>query len=101
MKNWNDRDILNYLMTSEFGDNLSTDELKFLLVKFRQYYRIESTKHNNFEIEKRKFDSLLEHLNNKLNHVNYEKNILQNNYDELFKRKLTWKERIDGFLKKQ
>jgi hypothetical protein len=88
-------------MTSDFNENISTDDLKFLLVKFRQFYRIESTRFNNIELEKRKFDSLLEHLSKDLNHVKYEKSILQNDYDKLFLRKLTFKERFFGYLKKE
>ncbi len=36
----NDNDILDYLMTSDFNDGYSIDESRYLLHKFRQFYRI-------------------------------------------------------------
>ena len=32
-------EILEYLMTSDFNENLNKDELKALLIKFREFYR--------------------------------------------------------------
>ena len=35
-----DDEILDFLMTSEFEDNYSPDELKYLLQKWRYFYRL-------------------------------------------------------------
>ena len=40
MKELNDDDILEYLMTSDFIENHNPEEYKFLLHKFRFFYRI-------------------------------------------------------------
>ena len=36
----NDEDILNFLMTSEFEGDYSPEELKYLLVKWRYFFRL-------------------------------------------------------------
>jgi hypothetical protein len=36
----NDEDILNFLMTSEFEGSYSPEELKYLLVKWRYFFRL-------------------------------------------------------------
>ena len=100
----NDEDILDILMTSEFENSFSPTEYKFLLRKWRFFYRI---LHGRMERIKddltHKVDSLQENLES-LKEQNYKimvndaqkqdqidilKNVLKN-------RKLTWKERWTG-----
>ena len=38
----NDEEILDLLMTSEFDNNLSPKEFKFLLKKWRYFYRLQN-----------------------------------------------------------
>ena len=96
----NDEEILDLLMTSEFENNLSPTEFKFLLKKWKFFYRILHGK-----LERTKDD-----LTYKVNTLNEDVKGLKNqNYEimvdsaqkqdqiELLKnRKLTWKERWTG-----
>lgn len=100
----NDEDILDLLMTSEFENSFSPTEYKFLLRKWRFFYRI---LHGRMERIKDdltyKVDSLQENLESikeqnykimvdgaqKQDQIDILKNVLKN-------RKLTWKERWTG-----
>ena len=99
-----DEDILDLLMTSEFENSFSPTEYKFLLRKWRFFYRI---LHGRMERIKDdltyKVDSLQENLESikeqnykimvdgaqKQDQIDILKNVLKN-------RKLTWKERWTG-----
>ena len=100
MRDFSDVDILNYLMISEFNEGLSPEEFKFLLYKFRYYYRLTYGKNETMkaEIEKLKSDILDKDNINKinLNNLNSEKAALEEKYNQLLNKKLTWKERIKG-----
>lgn len=98
-----DDEILNFLMTSDFEDNYSPSEYKFLLSKWRYFYRLLHGKNeknnlsNEHEIEKLNNDLEIEkEKNSKLNII-----ISQNKIkiDELTNRKLSFMERITGKLK--
>jgi hypothetical protein len=96
----NDEEILDLLMTSEFDNNLSPKEFKFLLKKWRYFYRLQ-----NGVLERTKDDLTykIDTLKNEVDSVkkqNYsimvdsaqkEDHILQ-----LKNRKLTFKERWTG-----
>ena len=96
----NDEEILDLLMTSEFDNNLSPKEFKFLLKKWRYFYRLQ-----NGVLERTKDDLTykIDTLKNEVDSVkkqNYsimvdsaqkEEHILQ-----LKNRKLTFKERWTG-----
>ena len=96
----NDEEILDLLMTSEFDNNLSPKEFKFLLKKWRYFYRLQ-----NGLLERTKDDLTykIDTLKNEVDSVkkqNYsimvdsaqkEDHILQ-----LKNRKLTFKERWTG-----
>ncbi len=95
-----DDEILNFLMTSDFEGDFKPEELKYLLLKWRSFYRIlhgrsERVKENFeselkiqkdlLEVEKVKFTNALIKIADKENLINSMKN-----------RKLTLKERISG-----
>jgi len=93
-------EILDFLMTSDFNEGLNLDELKFLLMKFRNFYRISSCSishfrertENSFEETKRtKID-----CDNKIKDIENDLEILKNKYNNLVNKNLTWKERIKG-----
>lgn len=46
ISNLTDGDILDFLMLSDF-DNLNPEELRFLLLKFRYFYRITSSRNSH------------------------------------------------------
>ena len=96
----NDEEMLDLLMTSEFENNLSPTEFKFLLKKWRFFYRIlhgkmERTKDNmTYKINVLKED--VEGLKNQ----NYKTMVdcakKQDQIEILKNKKLTWKERWTG-----
>lgn len=100
MEKFNDEDILNYLMTSDFNEGLNLQEFKFLLKKFRLYYRILKGKMDRLEVD---FSGLSKSLSE--NKENYDSSIailmqekakFQDIVDLLKSRKLSFKERWKG-----
>jgi FtsZ-binding cell division protein ZapB len=100
----NDDEILDLLMTSEFENNLSPTEFKFLLKKWRFFYRLLHGRMDRvkddliFNIDKLKgeIDGLKSQNHNimvdgaqKQDQIDVLKNVIKN-------RKLTWKERWTG-----
>lgn len=95
-----DEEILNFLMTSEFEQDYKPEEYKYLLTKWRYFYRI---LHGKNEIAKTDYDfeksKLVEEIEGKQNTIN---NLLMKSVQKdeeiqsLKSRKLTWKERISG-----
>ena len=99
-----DNDILDYLMTSEFNEGLSDQEAQFLLLKFRQFYRIQVSKqtqqnHKYDELEKESTESfnLLQEMYNQM-YIDNE--VLKRKNKTELERKLTFKERITGKIKR-
>ena len=96
----NDNEILDFLMTSDFEGDYSPEELKYLLTKWRYFYRVyngtfERIKTEN-EGEVRNLKSEIENLKNQLTSTqisNVEKDSV---IESMKKRKLTWKERFSG-----
>lgn len=95
-----DSEILNFLMTSDFDDDYKPDELKYLLTKWRYFYRI-----LNGRLELNKTDSeflikkLKEDLKSKEDEINYnriENSKLKDELNFLKNKKLSLKERILG-----
>jgi len=103
MRNWDDERILNYLMTSDFNDSVSPEDMKYLLSKFRYFYRIVSSKSMNIEVEKRNFEFEIDHLKKtkdaeiqNLNNINQD---VTSKYKHITSRKLTFIERILGKIR--
>jgi hypothetical protein len=103
MKNWTDEEILNFLMTSDFDENHSREELKSFLIKFRYYFRILSNKNNDIEFQKKQFhyeiDLLKTEKNNEIEKLTNLNSTILNIYNTVINRKLTWKERFQGKIK--
>lgn len=96
----NDREILDFLMTSEFEGDYSPDELKYLLFKWRYFYRVLN---GRIDREKNDWDGNLIQLSQKIEDLSKEINLLrvemaekENLIDSLKSRKLSLKERISG-----
>ena len=96
----NDEEILELLMTSEFESDLSPKEFKYLLLKYRYFYRI---LHGRLERIKTDNEGVIEDLNIKIGSLNNSVTNLQienankeNTIHGLENRKLTWKERFKG-----
>lgn len=96
----NDNDIFDFLMTSDFSDDYSPEELKYLLLKWRYFYRILN---GNFERTKDDFDGQIRIKSEIIDSLKFEILELQirlanreNTIDQLKSRSLSWKERISG-----
>jgi hypothetical protein len=96
----NDEDILNFLMTSEFEGDYSPEELKYLLVKWRYFFRLfqgrsEQSK-MNLEDNVLRIQEQLE-IKEK---SEFDLQVKLANKEDLFasikNRDLTWKERFTG-----
>jgi uncharacterized protein (DUF2344 family) len=94
---------LNYLMTSEFNEGLTPEELIELLNKFRYEYRLLSSKNTALEKQLEKISIELENVNGLLYETEIKgKQTIALLEDEVhfisnrLNRKLTLKERISG-----
>jgi uncharacterized coiled-coil protein SlyX len=95
-----DDEILEFLMTSDFEDDYSPTELKYLLVKWRYFYRL---KQGNLERKTVDFEGQIKMLEDKIKAQEKEKLNLQtqladkqNVIDSMKNRNLTLKERWSG-----
>lgn len=61
---YTDDELMDILMTSEFKDDYSPDELKFLLFKWRQFYKI---KCGIYDRDMTKLNGNIMDLNDKIN----------------------------------
>lgn len=96
----NDEDVLNFLMTSEFTDDYSPAELKYLLVKWRYFYRLSQGRNEQIKVkgegDVQQLENDKEILNNTINQLSFriiDKDKLINSLKD---RKLTIKERWSG-----
>lgn len=95
-----DDEILNFLINSEFEGDFSAKELKYLLIKWKYFYRvlygnlerIKDTKDN----EIRNLNGEVEILKKNLTITQIERLEKENAVNSLKSRKLTWKERLTG-----
>jgi hypothetical protein len=98
-------EILEFLMTSDFNEGLNLDELKFLLKKFRNYYRISSCNLTNYKdrADQAKEESLStkKECENKILEYQIKYNEMQSKYERLINKKLSWKERLSGKIFEQ
>ena len=95
-----DEDVLNFLMTSEFTDDYSPTELKYLLVKWRYFFRLSQGRNEQIKTKSegdiQELEREKEILNNTISQLSsrvLEKDDLINS---LRKRDLTLKERWSG-----
>jgi hypothetical protein len=95
-----DEEILDFLMTSEFEDNYKPEELKYLLHKFRYFYRVMNGKYDQVklqsETEVKKLTDIGESKKLRIENMMVEIANLQNTISSLKSRKLSFKERISG-----
>jgi hypothetical protein len=96
-------EILDYLMTSDFNEELNTKELKALLLKFREFYRFmygsKDTKITDRDFEIKKLKQELESKENYITNILIEKVKLEEENISIRNRKLTFKERLTGKIK--
>jgi len=97
-----ENEILDYLMTSDFDEGLTPEEFKFLLKKFRNFYKLVNSR---FTTQKDMIDKLgvdIECLKKQFetdtNQLTSERDIVETKYKKLLNKKLTWKERYKGII---
>lgn len=95
-----DEEILEFLMTSEFEGDYSPEELKYLLIKWRYFYRLANGKIERVSTDSegtiRKLKTDIDILNTKINNISVESANKDNLINSLTSRKLTFKERLSG-----
>jgi len=96
-----DDEILEILMTSDFVENLRPEDYKYLILKFRFFYKILHGNFQRYKIENEKIVSdskiSIEGLNTEVFRLQTHSADLENDLLEFQKpRKLTIKERIKG-----
>jgi hypothetical protein len=95
-------EMLDYLMSSEFEEGLTPDEFKFLLKKFRNFYRLVSCSVANHKerMERALLDleSIKKEIITKEDNFEIIKSDLEKKYDSIIQRKLNWEERFKGKL---
>lgn len=100
ISNLDNEEILDFLMTSDFEGDYKPDELKYLLLKWRYFYRLLNGRYellNNERIgESIKLKDDISSKDNKINFILCENADLKNKINFISSRKLTWRERIKG-----
>lgn len=99
-KDLNNDDMLEYLMTSDFDEKINEKDLKFLLKKFRSFYRYmygaKDTKVTDGEFKIKTLTEQVDILNKKIISLEYENSELKNDINIIKNKKLTLIERIKG-----
>lgn len=95
-----DDEILEFLMTSDFEDDYSPTELKYLLVKWRYFYRLLygqlERKTNLTDAEIRDLKESVEQYKIDVANLKAEVDSNKNTINYLKNRKLSFKERLTG-----
>lgn len=91
-----DKDIMNYLMTSDFDDGLTSEESKFLLLKYREVYRSLYSRHEQSKYTLEEMIKKMEDNEKQMSDNNELLKSIQNELKVEKARELTWKERFYG-----
>jgi len=91
-----EKDILDYLMTSDFNEGLTKEESKFLLLKYRNFYRNAYSRYEHFKNLSEDLNKDLDKKNLELEKLNKQLSKIQEDLEKEKNRKLTWKERFRG-----
>lgn len=101
-KNLSEKEVLDYLMTSDFNEGLTPEEYRLLLFQFRNFFRIISGKNELLKTElsgkDREMDELRKDFEKRMNETLTEKAKVENKIMFNNNRKLTLKERWTGKL---
>lgn len=94
--NISEKEILEYLMTSDFSEGLTQEESKFLLLKYRYHYRVLYAKNEQMVYISEEREKEINLLKDKINSLSSKINELSNEINSEKIRPLSWKERITG-----
>jgi predicted RNase H-like nuclease (RuvC/YqgF family) len=105
MKEISNEELFEYLMTADFNENLRPEEWKFLLLKFREFYKnLRGNKQlliGDLNFKTKNLEKEISALKSNLQNQQIKATDLENKIDFIKrKRKLTFKERIKGEIEK-
>jgi hypothetical protein len=96
----NDEEILDFLMTNDFDGDYKPEELKYLLLKWRYFYRILSGRIEVFKsdttLDLQKLEDEILKLKTQIEELQKDIASKENDMLKFSSRKLTLKERIKG-----
>jgi len=101
----NDEDLLEYLLTSEYNETLKTEEYKYLLLRFKAFYKMmygrQKTQNSEMEFQIEQMTKEIASFKKRIEIAQSEKAAAE---DDLMKyakkRKLTWTERYNGEIER-
>jgi len=96
MSNLSEAEILDYLMTSDFNEGLTKEECRFLLLKFRYYYRVIFSQKDSQKWVIDTNNQQISELTSEIETINRKLKELEEKLKNEENRQLTWKERIKG-----
>ena len=107
--NLDDYDLFEFIMNCEFSEEYNIDELKFLIKKLKNFYRILHSKNqhikDDFELSKIEFNRKENVILSRIKDLENIKNTVENellNVNKVYKDyKLSFIERLTGKLKKR
>ena len=95
-----DKEFIDFLLTSEFNDNFSPEQYRYMLHKFRYFYRLLHAKYEQITLDKgtleMNINTLKELSTSKQKEHDAEIQDLKEQIDTLKSRKLTLRERWSG-----
>ena len=92
----NEKEILDYLMSSDFTEGLNEEESRFLLLKFRYHYRLLYTKNESLKHQLENKIEMLQELEKQLDDAKFHTEEAKKSLEQEKDRKLTWQERFWG-----
>lgn len=100
IKELTDEEILDFLMVSDFDGDYSPDQLKYLLHKWRYFYRLFNGRFERYKTDSEfNFEQLkseVKSMSNTITNLQVEVANRENTIGFMKNRKLTWKERFSG-----
>lgn len=104
IKSLEQQELLNYLLSSDFSEPLTPNEMLYLLKAFKYFYRISAGSNQTLKVE---IDGIKRELKNETSlkneiMLNYQQllDVEQKKVENLVNRKLTLSERLTGKIKK-
>lgn len=99
-RNLTDSELLDYLMTSDYDEIVSSDDFKFLLHKWKYFFRINHSRVNGLKDGIELKDKEIEELKKIIEKLDRELSLEKYNYEQLKNKKLSFKERFTGKIEK-
>jgi hypothetical protein len=96
-----EREIMDYLMTSDFEEGLTREEFRFLLIKFRSYYRVAYGRNESRGREIESMSETITELKAKIDALTTQVVSERDMRIAEEGRKLTWTERLTGRKKEK